>query len=473
MPGFKKLFLSDTALVKSPPYVQYGVPLLLIAVVTILKITLTGYIGYKTPFLLYFGIIIITSRYFGSRPAVMIALLSTLITNFFFIEPLNSFSFGKEATIQMLVFMFECALMISLSNALSQAVSMIGEKDVLFRTLVEKSSEGIITINANGDIMYCSPSVQNIIGYTDQEFLALPAWQLLHEDELLEIREQFYRFAAHDGAHTVMKHRMKHKNGEYIWIESKMTNMLGEPPMNAVIANFTDITDRMISDKVREDFIGIASHELKTPLTSLKAYTQVLQSRFKDGNDPTSLSIINKTELQVTKVIQMVTNLLDVTSLEQKRLSLNLRQFDINLLVSEVAESMQQAAKKHTIITELEPSAQIWGDRERIGQVLTNLISNALKYSPDADTIRITTNTNNDQIVVSVYDKGIGIPQKDQDKVFDRFFRVDDAKKSFQGLGLGLYICSQIIEHHGGSIGVTSTPGQGSTFWFSLPVAGA
>ncbi|MEO6524049.1 MAG: ATP-binding protein [Mucilaginibacter sp.] len=471
MPGFKKPLLTDSALAKSPFYIKYGVPLLLTVIVTIIKISLTNYIGQKTPFLLYFGVVIITSRYFGKTPAIVITLLSAIAANTFFISPVDPFVFNNDALLQVAIFIGECSLLIALSNALSKAVTIINEKDIVFKTLVEKSSEGIITVNADGKITYCSPSVQNIIGYTGEEFMSLPAWQLLHEDEALEVKEQYYRFAAHPGKHITMTHQMRHKNGDYIWIESKMSNLLGEPPINAVIANFTDISDRIFDNKLREDFIGIASHELKTPLTSLKAYTQVLQNRFRDNTDETSLNIVNKIEVQVTKVIQMVTNLLDITSLQQKKLILNIGLFDLNLLISEIVDTLQSTTKKHNIITELVPVPDIWGDKERITQVIINLVSNAIKYSPDANTVTISSKVENGSVILLITDQGIGIPKNDLKRVFARFYRVHNTSKNFQGLGLGLFICSQIVEHHGGEIGVESEVGQGSTFWFSLPLS--
>jgi len=471
MPGLRKSFFSDSALAKSPLYIKYGVPLLLTAVVTIIKIWLSNYIGYKTPFLLYFGVVIITSRYFGKTPAIAVTILSAIVVNVFFLYPFDAFAFSKEALLQIAIFIAECSLMIALSNALSKAVNTLNEKDIVFKTLVEKSSEGIITVNANGQITYCSPSVQNIIGYTGDEFMSLPPWHLLHEDEALEVKEQYYRFAAHPGKHITMTHQMRHKNGDYIWIESKMSNLLGEPPINAVIANFTDITDRFFDNKLREDFIGIASHELKTPLTSLKAYTQVLQNRFKDSSDETSLNIINKTEVQVTKVIQMVTSLLDVTTLQQKKLSLNIRLFDLNALVAEVVESLQQTAKKHHLVIELIRIPFVSGDKERVAQVITNLVSNAIKYSPNGDAVTIRSRMDNGSVVLTVTDQGIGIAKNDLKRVFARFYRVHSTSKNFQGLGLGLFICAQIIEHHGGEIGVESEPNKGSTFWFSLPLS--
>lgn len=471
MSGFKKTFISDVSLQKSPLYIRYGVPVLLTMIATLIKIWLSDYIGYKTPFLMFFGVVIITSRRFGVRPAIIVSILSAIIVDVFFMYPFERFAAGKEALFQITGFLLECTLIISLSSELGKAIVRIDENDARFKTLVEKSSEGIITMNVDGKVMYSSPSVYNITGYTDQEFINLSSWDLLHEDEASKVREQFFRFASHANTTINMVYRMKHKNGNWIWIESKMTNLLDERPVNSIIANFTDVTERILNEKLREDFIGIASHELKTPLTSLKAYTQVLQNRFKNGTDETSLNIINKIEHQVSRVVQMVTNLLDVTTLQEKKLSLHIKDIDLNLLVTEIVDAIQQTTKAHRIIPELTPLPTIPADRDRLAQVISNMISNAVKYSPNADLVQVKTKIENEWVILSVQDHGIGIPQKEVDKVFERFFRADGAKKAFQGLGLGLFICAQIIEQHGGKIGATSEEGSGSTFWFSLPLA--
>ncbi|EHQ28176.1 PAS domain-containing sensor histidine kinase [Mucilaginibacter paludis] len=471
MPGFKKTFLSGVSLKNVPFYIRYGVPVLLTLVATLTKITLADYIGYKTPFLLYLGIVIITAKRFGAKPAIVVSLLSAVIVNLLFMHPPDYFPITREAILQTIGFLLECTLVIGLSSALTDAVSQIDENDARFKTLVEKSSEGIVTMNVDGKIIYSSPSVQNIIGYTDEEFIHLPTWQLLHEDEASKVREQFFRFASHPNKTLTIIHRMKHKNGNWIWIESKMTNLLDERPINAVIANFTEVTERVLNEKLKEDFIGIASHELKTPLTSLKAYTQVLQHRFKNSEDETSLNIINKIEHQVTRVVQMITNLLDVTTLQEKKLNLHIRDIDLNLLVTEIADAIQQTTKVHRIILQLAPLPTIPADRERLAQVISNMISNAIKYSPNADAVQVSTRIENDRVIFSVLDHGIGISPSELNQVFERFFRADGAKKSFQGLGLGLFICAQILEQHGGEIGATSKEGEGSTFWFSLPLA--
>ena len=144
---------------------------------------------------------------------------------------------------------------------------------------------------------------------------------------------------------------------------------------------------------------------------------------------------------------------------------------DFNELINEVAEDMQTTTLKHTIIKEINVTQQIWADKDKIREVLINLISNAIKYSPDADKIIITAETDDTSLTISVKDFGIGLTKKDQDKLFQRFFRVNDSTvNTFPGLGLGLYICQEIIKKHNGTIWVASDKQHGSKFYFKLPL---
>jgi PAS domain S-box-containing protein len=469
MSGYEQTTLSDTRRASSSIYIQFGVPILLAITATLIKLWLTVYIGNRTPFLLYFGVVIVTGKYFGKTSAIIVTIVSALFANVLFLYPNFRLVVNVASVIQTIVFILECALLISLSTALQKAKKVIDKNDARFRALVEKSSEGILTMNVNGKFLYCSPSVQNILGYTDDEFLNLPSWQLLHEDEVLEIKEEFFRFLAHDDKTATFLHRMRHKDGHWIWIESKNTNLLNEVPVNAIITNFSDVTERVLNESMRDDFINVASHELKTPLTSLKAYTQLLQSRFKGSADSTSVVLLNKTEHQINKVIQMVTNLLDVTTLQQKKLNLDIRQFEFNTMVTEVIDGIQQSTK-HQIHLDLAPETVILGDKDRLAQVITNLITNAVKYSPNADAVNVSTKNDGGVVALYVQDRGIGIADEHLPKVFERYYRADGAKKTFQGLGLGLFICKQIVEQHEGKIGVMSEEGKGSIFWFSLPI---
>lgn len=222
----------------------------------------------------------------------------------------------------------------------------------------------------------------------------------------------------------------------------------------------------------REEFTAIASHELKTPVTSLKGYTQVLQSRFLKAGDEHSAALLTKMDGQLDKLIHLIQELLDVTHIEAGQLPWHTEQFDLEALVREITEEMGHTTEQHQIRIEGALAAPVSGDRERTGQVLINLLSNAIKYSPHADTIRVGMASDTESATISVQDFGIGIASEKLAHVFERFFRVSDPEhETYPGLGLGLFISAQIVERLGGRMWVESQPGLGSTFFFTLPFA--
>jgi signal transduction histidine kinase len=223
---------------------------------------------------------------------------------------------------------------------------------------------------------------------------------------------------------------------------------------------------------LRDDFISVASHELKTPVTSLKVYAQVLQKQADKRGDEQSARSLQRMNAQIDKLTALIGDLLDVSRLESDRLALSYSLFDPNQLVEDVVDTIQQTADRHRIEVDGRSALQVYGDGERIGQVLTNLVTNAIKYSPDADRVIVRVNDTDDAVMVEVQDFGIGIDIEHQARIFDRFYRVSSHdEKTFPGLGIGLYISNQIIRRHGGAIDVTSARGSGSTFSLALPAA--
>ncbi len=238
----------------------------------------------------------------------------------------------------------------------------------------------------------------------------------------------------------------------------------------AVAGTTRDITEFRNLAQQKDDFIGIVSHELKTPVTSIKAYGQVLQTMFKRKGDMKAVEALRKMDAQVNKLTNLIGDLLDVTKIQSGRIQFHEDFFDFNGLVNEIVDEMQLTTELHTLKKMLGKSMQVYGDRERIGQVLTNLISNAIKYSPHTKEIQIVTVSKKDKVILSVQDFGVGIQEEKQDKVFEQFFRVSGPHHStVPGLGLGLYISSEIIKRQSGRIWVESREGKGSTFIFSLP----
>ncbi|MEO8772539.1 MAG: HAMP domain-containing sensor histidine kinase, partial [Ferruginibacter sp.] len=224
----------------------------------------------------------------------------------------------------------------------------------------------------------------------------------------------------------------------------------------------------LVKEQKKDDFISIASHEMKTPLTTAKAYLQLLEMSL-DKSDETARLYATKASQSVTRLNELITELLDVSKIQYGKLNYNITTFDFNEMVSNTVEDMQYSSPKHTLIKKGTVKLKMTGDRDRIQQVLINLLTNAIKYSPDAGKILIEVQQANNEIIVSVKDNGIGIPKHHLEKIFDRYYRVEDHAVQFQGLGIGLFICHEIIERHHGKLWAESEMGKGSTFSFSLP----
>lgn len=265
--------------------------------------------------------------------------------------------------------------------------------------------------------------------------------------------------------------RNQAKDGSYYWVDTTITPMLdenGKP--NQFIAIRHDITPRKKLERQKDEFIGIASHELKTPVTSLKGYIQVMQRRFTKKGDHTSADFMAKMDAQVNKLTTLIQDLLDVTKIETGKLQFKLEKFDLSELVLETIETINLTTHRHTIEFSGTVTQLVYGDRERIGQVITNFLTNAIKYSPYSEEIKVMVSETSREATVAVQDFGVGILEENQQKIFERFFRETGAKEdTYPGLGLGLFICAELIKRHGGRIWVESQKGTGSTFCFTLP----
>jgi signal transduction histidine kinase len=222
--------------------------------------------------------------------------------------------------------------------------------------------------------------------------------------------------------------------------------------------------------KLRDNFISAASHELKTPITSIKIYLQGLKKRIK--KDPNSERYFIKVTSQINKLATLIEDLLNITILQHGKLEFVMKKFDLNGLVKEAIDAIQGTTETHKIVILGKVEHKVFGDRDRIYQVITNLLTNAVKYSPHADKIIIRVEPKDDGAIVNVEDFGIGIKPNQQKKIFQQFYRVAGRNgKTFPGMGMGLFIANEIIKRHGNKITVTSNKNSGSTFSFTLPYA--
>lgn len=232
--------------------------------------------------------------------------------------------------------------------------------------------------------------------------------------------------------------------------------------------SFKEIKALMVK---KDDFIGIAAHELKTPLTSIKAYLQFVGRIKLSGEEGMKIyPFIAKANNQVNRLTEIIKDLLDVARINENQLGLKLNTFSLREAILEASEELFNSIKTHELLIEGEPDIEIEADKFRIEQVMINLISNAVKYSPKSNKVILEVEQEQNMVKVSVTDFGIGIQNDHLQHIFHRYFRVEVTSQNYSGLGLGLYISKGIIKRHGGELGVNSKEGEGSTFWFTIPL---
>jgi PAS domain S-box-containing protein len=232
-----------------------------------------------------------------------------------------------------------------------------------------------------------------------------------------------------------------------------------------------DITERKLDENRKNDFIGMVSHELKTPLTSLSAILQVAKAKLNNTDDTFLSGAMQKANYQVKRMTTMINGFLNISRLESGKIQIDKQLFNLEALIYEVVDEMRVTATTHIINVEECGRVKVNADQDKIQSVISNLISNAVKYSPNGTVIYVTCKSNEREVTVSVRDEGIGIKADDAEKIFDRYYRVENKKtRHISGFGIGLYLSAEIIHRHEGQIWLESENGKGSTFYFSLPL---
>jgi PAS domain S-box-containing protein len=238
-----------------------------------------------------------------------------------------------------------------------------------------------------------------------------------------------------------------------------------------VIANVRDITHLREAEEMKSTFISVISHELKTPVSLIKGYASTLRREDATWDEQTLRESLNVIEEESDRLNQLIDNLLDASRLQAGALKLEFGYVALDKLAAQTVEKFRTQTQQHILSLDFPPDfPAVWGDSERLRQVLSNLLSNSIKYSPQEGTIRVSGRADEDWVYVAVSDEGIGIPQDEQEHIFDRFYRVESSlSRRTQGAGLGLFLVKAVIEAHQGRVWVESAPGQGATFVFALP----
>lgn len=293
----------------------------------------------------------------------------------------------------------------------------------------------------------------------------------IHPDDIEQFKE-LYAISGEARIEFEMEYRLLRSDGQYRWMLSRCVPRYDKAGKYLGYAGTVlDITDRKEVEERKDEFLSIASHELKTPVTTIKAFTQLLLQKHQKDQDSLTYDYLKRVDVQVNNLTGLIKNLLDVSVIEQGAIQFKKQNIQVSDLIRDVVSDMQSLNKNIDLIIESNDRSYINADPERLRQVLTNLIDNGIRYSPGQNKIIIHSKTNKHTVVISVQDFGLGIPKEKQTKIFDRFFRVNGPmSETFGGLGLGLYISAEIIKRHGGRLWVKSSENQGSTFYFSLPI---
>lgn len=355
---------------------------------------------------------------------------------------------------------------------LLQEVMLAEERSAKLAAIVESSDDAIISKTLEGVITSWNRGAERTFGYVEKEMLGESIIKLIPDDRHYEEPQIISRLKKGEPIDHFETLRQK-KDGTLINVSltiSPIRNNAGEITGISKIAR--DITEQKRDEQRKNDFIGMASHELKTPLTSLTALIQVLQQKVKD-NDPIFMtSVLARANSQTKKMAALINGFLNVSRLESGKLSIEQHPFELNHLISEIIEETRLSVNSHNLVFEPDGEFNVDADREKIGSVLSNLLSNAVKYSPKGKVVTINCAAGPEMATVSVRDEGIGINQQDLGQLFDRYYRVQsETTKHISGFGVGLYLSAEIIERHGGRIWAESEKDKSSTFYFTLPLA--
>ncbi|MEJ2882324.1 ATP-binding protein [Pedobacter sp. GR22-6] len=349
---------------------------------------------------------------------------------------------------------------------LNATLSRVAESERRFQFMLNAIPQQVWTAMPDGQLNYVNQIVANDFGYPAEE-IAGKGWQaFIHPDDLPACLLA-WREALESGNEYLTEFRLKFANGVYVWHLTRAVPLIEEGKITLWLGTNTNIEAQKQNEQRKDEFLSIASHELKTPLTGIKAFNQLMK---RDANPERLASYIDKSSENIHRLEKLINDLLDVTKINAGKLSYDLKPFDFSEMLKDSIDSVQLTTSTHQISLEQPGQLSIVGDRMRLEQVINNFVSNAIKYSPNGKQVLVKSHVAGDGLIVSVKDFGIGIQEQHIQRLFDRYYRIDNSEMRFEGLGLGLFISSEILKRHMGTFWIESDPGKGSTFYFRLPL---
>lgn len=352
----------------------------------------------------------------------------------------------------------------NMASELKSTLSAIsGEKEKV-ETIVQYMTDGVLACDTNGEIIHINPAAKKLLGLGEDECKNFD--ELFGENEISVAQISYFK--NFDALERVI-------NRDSREISAYFAPFKNSDEVGGIVVVLRDITEREKLDKSRKDFVANVSHELRTPLTTVKSYAETLDDCLDDEQIDKEMfrSFLKTINSEADRMTRLVKDLLLLSSLDHSMKDMPMDMVDISSLTSSIVERLAHSAKEKNQTLIYEPTNKlpmIYGNSDRLEQVITNVITNAMKYTPNGGKITVSSMYMYDSVTIKVKDNGIGIPQKDIGHIFERFYRVDKARsREMGGTGLGLAIAKEIIEAHDGEISIKSSPGSGTEVMICIP----
>ena len=359
------------------------------------------------------------------------------------------------------------------NSRLAAAQIKIEENQIALRLAIEAANIGTWYVHSVTREMIADARLKELFGYSADEPLSVEQALAQVTDEYRELVADKLENAINHGEDFDVIYPVTGLHDQRMrWLRA-IGNLAPDPSgtFSAFTGVIMDVTEQKADEQRKNDFIGMASHELKTPLTSLTAIIQVAHAKLKNSQDPFMATAMHKANVQVKRMAAMINGFLNLSRLESAKLIIDKSTFDLSIIIADVIKETELTSPTHRISLMNHNKMTVNADHEKITSVITNLLSNAVKYSPKGSEIQVGYELTGRKVQVSVSDQGMGLTEADKLKVFDRYYRAENTQMHFtSGFGIGLYLSAEIITRHNGAIWVESELGQGATFYFTLPV---
>lgn len=423
--------------------------------------------------------------YLSFRDGIKGGVIAALITTLYYIYFIEARHYTGEQRISgyetSIVLGFLYLVIAGIIGWLKQTIDVLIDREAdekkRLLTIIEQLPVGVLITDSKGALVESNQQLEKILGLKmPVGFLIgkdkLPPGKINHKD-IVPAKSPLSAVLSKGKPVLARELLFERPDGREVFLKvnsAPIHNRKGQ--VIAAASIITDITENKDVEKRKDDFINMASHELKTPITSLRLYIDLLLRQMDKKSDEKTLRITKSIAYQADRIQELVSDLLDVSRLQTGKLTFTKEEFRLDKLLDQIVDELQGITKDQKIITKTTGAIKVKADKFRIYQVFTNLITNAVKYSPPGTKITITVAKQKDKAIVSVKDEGRGISKDQQKKIFERLYQVTGGTyMQSSGLGMGLYISREIVTKHRGTIWVESEKGKGSTFHFTLPLS--